>query len=125
METLDFSYNWNSKLRCRNFTTLRLRNDGKYHKGARFEVSMQGYPKGKAKVVDVKIIKLDQINEWIARLDTGYSAQETKDIIKKMYKDKPCINWETQELLYVLLAWENQEAMQTLFNEENNSNENT
>ncbi|MFR9165016.1 MAG: ASCH domain-containing protein [Dysgonomonas sp.] len=117
MDKLDFSYNWNNKLRCRCFTTLRLRNDEKYYKGARFEVSMSGYPKGKAKVVDIKIIKLNQINEWIARLDTGYSARETKDILKKMYKNKPYINWDTQELSYALLAWENQEKMQSLFEE--------
>lgn len=117
MEKLDFSYNWNNKLRNRCFTTLRLRNDAKYHKGARFEVSMQGISWGKAKIVDVKILKLDQINEWIARLDTGYSARETKDIIKKMYKNKPYINWDTQELSYPLLAWENQEKTQSLFDE--------
>lgn len=118
MDKLDFSYNWNNKLRNRCFTTLRLRNDGKYYKGVCFEVSMQGYAWGKAKVVDVKTLKLDQISEWIARLDTGYSARETKDIIKKMYKNKPYINWDTQELSYVLLAWENQEKTQMLFTEE-------
>ncbi|NDW10467.1 hypothetical protein [Dysgonomonas sp. 520] len=118
IDKLDFGYNWNNKLRNRCFTTLRLRNDAKYYKGARFEVLLQGYPKGKAKVVDIKHIRLDHINEWIARIDTGYSARETKDVIKKMYKNKPQIDWNTQQLSYLLLAWEDQEKIPDLF--ENN-----
>jgi hypothetical protein len=111
MNKLDFSYNWNNKLRCRTFTTIRLKNGKKYYPGACFEVCLQGYPKGKAKVVDVKTMKLKDISNWIAYLDTGYTALETMDIIKKMYKNKPYINWDTQELSYVLLAFENQEAI--------------
>ncbi len=117
MDKLDFSYNWNNKLRCRCFTTLRLRNDEKYHKGARFEVSMQGYARGQAKVIDVKYLKLEQISEWIARLDTGYSAKECKEMIKQMYKNVPLIDWKKQELAYVLLAWEGQKGMNNLFEE--------
>lgn len=118
MDTLNFTYNWNTKLRGKSFTTIRLRNDAKYYKGAVLSVALQNYPKGKAKVIDVKYLTIDKISEWIARLDTGYSAKECKDLIKAMYKNKPLINWQTQQLAYVLLAWENQEGMDNLFKTE-------
>lgn len=114
-EVLNFSFNWNTKLRCRNFTTIRLRDDTKYFKGARLAITLQNYQKGVAKVIDVKTMTLDRINEWIARLDTGYSAQECREKIKTMYKNVPLIDWKTQELVYVLLEWENQEGMDNLF----------
>lgn len=68
-----------------------------------------------AKVIDVKFMTLDKVNEWIARLDTGYSAKECREMIKTMYKNVPLIDWKTQELVYVLLEWENQEGMDNLF----------
>lgn len=117
LKVLNFNYNWNTKLRCRSFTTIRLRNDAKYFKGARFSITLQNYQKGIAKVIDVKFMTLDKVSEWIARLDTGYSAKECKEIIKTMYKNKPLIDWKTQELAYVLLKWENQEGMNHLFEE--------
>lgn len=115
LKVLNFNYNWNTKLRCRNFTTIRLRNDAKYFKGARFSITLQNYQKGMAKVIDVKFMTLDKVNEWIARLDTGYSAKECREMIKTMYKNAPLIDWKTQELVYVLLEWENQEGMDNLF----------
>lgn len=124
METLNFSYNWNSKLRCRSFTTIRMRNDKKYHKGAILNVALQNYPKGKAKIIGISFITLDRISEWIARLDTGYSAKECKEMLKTMYKSKPMIDWKKQEFAYMLLSWEGQERMSDLFEtitEENES----
>lgn len=118
METLNFSTNWNNKLRCRSFTTIRIRNDTKYHKGAVLNIALQKYPKGKAKIIDITYMTLDNISEWIARLDTGYSANECKEMLKTMYKNKPQINWETQVLAYMLLAWEGQERMSDLFEQQ-------
>ena len=120
-QNLDFSFNWNNKLRNNCFTTIRLRNDAKYFKGAKYAVSLQNYPKGNARAVDVKYLTIDKINNWIARLDTGYSAKECVAMIKEMYKNKPLINWKTQELAYCLLEWENQNGMKHLFDYETNT----
>lgn len=115
---LDFTYNWNSKLRNRCFTTLRLRNDAKYYKGAKYAITLQGFPKGNAKAVDVKYITIDRISDWIAKLDTGYTAKECVAMLKEMYKNQPLINWSTQQLAYCLIEWENQEGMKHLFDSE-------
>jgi len=64
------------------------------------------------KLISIKRMKLNDINEYIARLDTGYSAIECRDIIRKMYKNKR-VNWETQYLAYLLFAYVDEEK--TLF----------
>jgi hypothetical protein len=45
---------------------------------------------------------LDQINDWIARLDTGYDAEKCKELLRTMYKNKG-IDWSKQQLAYVML----------------------
>jgi hypothetical protein len=99
MEILSFSTNWNNKLECECFTTLRLRNDGKYKVGAEHAIELKGKPYGRAKVASVKHLKLHEINEWVARLDTGYSATECREILTKMYSGK---DWNTTQLALVL-----------------------
>lgn len=92
MQTINFSYNWNNKLECKAFTTIRLHNSKKYKVGELYSIRLQTSKgvelKGHAEIVDIKTISFDQINEFIAHLDTGYNAKETKRILLKMYKTK-------------------------------------
>ncbi len=100
METLSFSYNWNKKLECDFFTTLRLFNPVKYGIGNKLIIELKAEQKKIAEVVGHKKVMLDDINEFIAGLDTGYSVIETKNILRRMY---PSVNWKTQGLSFVLL----------------------
>lgn len=100
METLSFSYNWNKKLDCDFFTTLRLYNPTKYKVGNKLIIEMKLVQQKVAEVVAHKKIMLADINEFIAGLDTGYSVEETKNIFRRMY---PNANWQTQALSFVLL----------------------
>lgn len=91
MENLTFSYNWNNKLDCKAFTTMRLHNPKKYFVGATFQVWLQeGAGPAKAlgivEVKDIRTLDAEQINEFIARLDTGYSRAEALQILQRMYK---------------------------------------
>lgn len=36
----------------------------------------------------IRLLNIDQINDYIGGLDTGYTAGECQLILKKMYKDK-------------------------------------
>lgn len=102
-ETLSFSTNWNNKLECDYFTTLRLFNTKKFIKGKIFNVT--GRPNRfcfDAEVIDVKNTSINTISDWMAYLDTGYSAEETKEILRTMYK-KYFPNATNIELNYVLL----------------------
>ena len=91
MDTTKFSTNWNKKLNCDYFTTLRLKNPEKYKVGARHKIKLQerGVLRdyGIAEIIDVKNIRLHQLNTFICGLDTGYSVDETKQLLHTMYKN--------------------------------------
>ena len=106
MDRISFTYNWNNKLAGKAFTTIRLKNS-KYRIGESYEICLK---KGKmgfaflfyATIIDIRDIKLSGITEFIALLDTGYSAVECKEIVQKIYS-KSHLNWETQLLSFILL----------------------
>lgn len=101
MLDLSFSYNWNNKLDCRAFTTIRLYNAHKHAPGTPVRILLKGTELSTGTIGQVKTMYLNQINEYIARLDTGYSAQECRDIIRKMY---PSVNFDQQQLALLLIV---------------------
>ena len=98
--TINFSTNWNNKLDCMAFTTIRLRNSNKYQIGREYRILLKKKFKKNARIEAIKTIHYNQINEFIAHIDTGYSAHETKNIIQKMYSK---INLEKQPFSFILL----------------------
>lgn len=79
---LNFSTNWNNKLDSKYFTTIRASKNY-----INYNVLIVSY-KNKAKVVkiiDAKMLKLSQLNDWICYLDAGYSLKDTIKILEKMY----------------------------------------
>ena len=101
---LDFSHNWNGKLNGKAFTSIRLWNEGKYQVGNEYKIRLGNTKKGVARLVSLKRIRLDQINDHIALLDTGYMANECKELIRTMYKNKH-IDWNNQYLAYCLFVY--------------------
>jgi hypothetical protein len=85
MLELPFSYNWNNKLQCGAFTTLRLYNPTKHIVGTQVRISLKGQVVGEGVIAAVKPLLVDQINDFIAYIDTGYNAESCKEIIRKMY----------------------------------------
>lgn len=86
--TLNFSTNWNGKLFTDCFTTFRPAY-AIYAVGKRFDVvlnSSQSF--GEVEIIEKKVLKLKEVNEWIARLDTGYSVEEFQKLVRTMYKNK-------------------------------------
>lgn len=83
---IKFSTNWNNKLECKHFTTLRI--SSKYMDQNHILVEYKGkYKVGS--IIETRQIKLWSLNEFMCRLDTGYSLKETFDIIGKMYNFDP------------------------------------
>lgn len=99
---IEFSYNWNSKLHCKCFTTIRLHNPNKYVIGQRYYICLE-LLEFIAEIVNIKQFRLSQLNDYMAMLDTGYGVQETTEIIKKMY---PNIDFENQLFDFILLKRE-------------------
>jgi hypothetical protein len=98
---IPFANNWNHKLHCDFFTTIRLKSH-KYVIGQAYEITIRKEPAFDCVIVDMKELKLNDISEWIARLDTGLSAKECRQLFIKMYSKSP-IDWTTQVLQFILL----------------------
>lgn len=100
VQDIDFSYNWNGKLNCKSFTTIRLRNDMKYVVGERYRLKIKGERLGGVEILAIKHFYLRELNEFIARIDTGYSKDECEKIIRRMYSS---VDFEKLQLSLILL----------------------
>ena len=104
--TLSFSTNWNRKLDCDVFSTIRLWNPATHYEGREVSIydnsTNPGRFKGKGKYILVAEFKLNQLKPAMAWLDTGYSLEETLSIIRTMYYKK-VPNVETQSFAYILV----------------------
>jgi hypothetical protein len=97
---IDFSYNWNNKLESKACTTFRLKSAKYMDKEELFLSYFKNLPRKVYELVDYKILKLSQVNEWIAYIDTGYSLEDFKKVVNKMYKNPP----ENTEFILMLLV---------------------
>jgi len=109
MEKINFNTNLNNKLAGKYFTTIRLKNTHKFHYEETYKIYLKKGKESKflflATLIDMREIKLNDINEFIAGLDTGYSSYECRNMIKTMYK-KYDINWDVQLLSFILFKKE-------------------
>jgi hypothetical protein len=97
---LEFSTNWNNKLECNCFTTIRIFNQTKHFRGNHFEVYLQKKSRFEAVVLGITMTKLDDLNDYVCYLDTGYNKAETIAIFRKMY---PRIDFNNQKICIILL----------------------
>lgn len=91
-EILEFSFNWNKKLNCKYFTTIRVPNPEKYYPGKVLKIHVKGTYHFNAKVIEVKNIMAQELPPWTCLLDTGYDKAETLNILYKMYTGKYDLN---------------------------------
>lgn len=101
-DIIPFSFNWNNKLDNKAFTTIRLHNPNKYKQGLAFKIELKGELKGKAELREIRTLRASQLNNFMCYLDTGYSKQETFEILKKMYSG---IDLETALIDFCLLVY--------------------
>lgn len=101
MEQIKFSYNWNKKLNCKAFTTLRLYDPKKYRIGIEYEVFLIDKMIKKIEIIDIKVVEYKKINNFISYLDTGYSLGETKTILSRMY---PFMHKQNQTYFMLILC---------------------
>ncbi|MBK9333868.1 MAG: hypothetical protein IPM96_16035 [Ignavibacteria bacterium] len=104
MKEIVFTYNWNNKLDCKCFTSIRMSDT--YRVGDEYKVFLRSgkdlQVKGVAEIMDIKAFYLDQLSMFIAYLDTGYSVSECKNIIYRMY---PNIELGSQKLRLILFKY--------------------
>lgn len=99
---INFSYNWNNKLACSSFTSFRILST-KYQIGHFYDIQLHNKTLFEAKLTEMKVMKLNQVNEFIARIDTGFSKDEFIGLVKTMYKNK-IQDFENVEFVLLLLV---------------------
>jgi uncharacterized protein YqfB (UPF0267 family) len=104
-----FSTNWNNKLSNKAFTTIRLYSPEHYREGETYMIELKNGKEGHkflcyARIQRIKNVKLEQINDYMSYLDTGYSAAECQNIIRKMYPGVK--DWDRQLISFILLVKE-------------------
>ncbi len=110
MDVIKFSYNWNNKLSGKAFTTLRLKNCQKYQIGKTYEIHLKCGKDGYrffcyALIVDIKDYFINDINDYVAYIDTGYSSEECRQMMRTMYKNV-VKDWSKQLISFILLVKE-------------------
>ena len=114
-ERLEFEQNWNNKLNCNCFTTIRLHNPIKYCVDAVKNIYLDGRYKGDARILSVKPMRLDQINLFVSKLDMGLPPEECIKEIKKLYKNRPGLDWQRQQVDLILLEYIKESKEPSLF----------
>ncbi len=103
LSAIPFSQNWNNKLTCQVFTTIRLHNPGKYQVGRKYNIILSSKKLCEAAIVSIKVIRIDQINDWVSLIDTALQPEDFKAMLRKMYC-KIVKDWSTQTLDFILLS---------------------
>lgn len=119
MERLNFSHNWNKKLDCDVFSTIRLWNPALHFEGKEVDIYDNSVSparfKGRGKYAIVSEFKINQLKPAAAILDTGYPLDETLNILRTMYYKK-VDNIETQSFAYIIIQKiKTQPVQNTLF----------
>ena len=115
MPSIKFQHNYNNKLNCNSFTTIRLHNDYNYSVGLNYTILLGTKNYGVAKLTKKRVLRLDQLNEFIAQIDAGVSLNEFISMIKGFYNQKS-IDWRTQELDLLLLVKVKEKGKQETIN---------
>lgn len=98
---LNFSYNWNNKLQCKCYTSLR--KSSRYKVGQEYRICLKDEYIHNARIIIKKKINVHELNDSISLIDTGYTFQETKKILERMYHGLFSIkNPEPYIYLYIL-----------------------
>jgi len=106
MPVIKFSKNWNHKLNCNYFTTIRLlleKNTSYYYLNLAeiFSVFLKGEKYCKAQLISISKIKLNSIvDNYLNFTDAGLTVIQFYKLMKKFYgKKKEWQGWDTPCLL--------------------------
>ena len=114
-ERLEFSENRNGKLRGGSFTAIRLHDPVKYCVGAVKHIYLKGVWMGDARIIDVRRIRLSDVNLFVSMLEAGLRPEECRATIRAMYRSRPGIDWKTQLLDLCLLEYTKESREPRLF----------
>lgn len=103
-ERIEFNDNSNGKLNCQFFPLIRLHNQIKNAVGSQKQIYLKGVYKGNAKILTSRSIKLADITDEMAMLNSGIDAESLRKRLKATLRH-PSINWDMQLLDYLVLGY--------------------
>lgn len=102
MQIIDFELNWNGKLYCNAFSTIRLMNEDKYQLNQSYQLTLnKTIDQGTATLIYLKHFTLKNITEAMALIDTGYSSAEAIQIFKSIHHN--IMDIENKVFTYMIL----------------------
>lgn len=108
MSRIKFIKNWNNKLNCDYFTSVRLKTEknlGYYHGGLNeeWDVLLNDVNFGKASLVSISIKALTDFTYIETYLDAGLKYVDFFELMEKMYSNKP--EWKGFETDMIILLF--------------------
>lgn len=89
MYSVKFSHNFNKKLFCNCFTSFRVFNDAKYKIGRQYLIRLKIRKEYRniceAELVTYQVFKLEEVPEYLARLDTGFTKEDFIQVLERIY----------------------------------------
>lgn len=85
VNTIKFLQNWNDKLNCKEFTTIRIFDPKKYKRGDLKRIELKSNFCMYAGIYEVKKVKLYDLAESEIRQDTGLSRKDAYHWFEKFY----------------------------------------
>jgi hypothetical protein len=110
VKTLEFSYNWNNKLNCKSFSTVRIKNLNKYVFLDEYQVVLKtkgtgaDIQKGLARLQSIHYFHLHNVSPAISFLDSNLSVIDFQKLVLKMYKNKN-IDFRKTELCFLVFQY--------------------
>lgn len=109
-QTIRFNKNWNNKLNCQSFSTIRLSNPKKYKPDEIYNILLTD-SKGRAtknfgfaKLLSINEFLLDNITPAMSYIDTNYNVPEFIKLFKTMYKNYQ-IDFSKKKLVFLTLQF--------------------
>ena len=101
MRVFNFSHNWNNKLDCNQFSTIRLRNDYKNVVGDIAQVKYK-HETFNVQVVYISHFPFSKLNDGMTRIDMDLPIDKARTVLERMYSKKvPNIN--KQQFSFIVL----------------------
>ena len=110
LKSIHFSYNWNNKLSCKSFSTVRLWNPKKYELIDLFEVTLKKDAKnpkvslGIARLQVINKFLLHKVTPGISFLDANLTVIDFQQLVKTMYKNKG-INFKEHQMCFLVFQY--------------------
>jgi hypothetical protein len=92
MDRVNFNKNWNNKLFCDFFTTIRVRDDNRFQLGKSINAVLlsgdQEILSKPVKIYALHHLKLENLTDTVTLPDTGMNRDKTIGMFHTMYKGK-------------------------------------